>query len=197
MADKVEDRIREYLNVLGTKASRPKKTVDRAAVDALRKRIADADDPIEKLKLHTELEEAKKPRVVQEDDQRGELEEHFVAHAKDWADGQQISAASFVALRVPRDVLRRAGFTVSGASRSSGGGGGQRSSRIPMESVVAAVRDLPKTWPLKALAEALDRDVATTRNYVRRLLEDGAIEEVGEDNSRQGRPAKLYAASRP
>lgn len=197
MAGEVEDRIREYLKLLGTRSARPKKVVDREAVDALRKRIAESDDPIEQLRLHTELERARQPRLPDDAAEREELEEHFVAHAKEWADGEGISPASFTAVKVPADVLRRAGFTVGGRSRRGGGGGGpQRSSRIPMEDVLAAARELPKTWPLKALATALDRDVATTRNYLKRLLDDGAVEEVGEDASGQGRPAKIYALTR-
>ncbi|MDP1820899.1 MAG: hypothetical protein Q8K58_13560 [Acidimicrobiales bacterium] len=197
MTDEVEDRIREYLKALGRKPPKAKPVIDREAVDALRKRIAESDDPIEKLKLHTELEQVRRPRIVDTPDPRVELESYFVEHAKVWADENQISAASFAALKVPRDVLRRAGIALAEGVEPGRRTVGGRSARVPLEDVLATMNDLPRTWSLKTLAGALDRDVATARNYVRRLVEDGAVEEVGEDSSHQGRPSKVYALTRP
>jgi hypothetical protein len=193
MTDEVEDRIREYLGILGTKPVKAVRVVDKEAVNVLRKRISESDDPIEKLKLHSELEEARRPRLVQPPDPREELEAVFVTEAKAWAEANSVTASAFVALKVPRDVLRRAGFNFSG---STGQRASRRAGRLPMDQVTEAVHKLPDRWTIKTLAAELNRDVATTRNYVRRLQDEGLIKVVGENASRQGRPSKLYSLAR-
>lgn len=193
MAQAVEDRIRAYLDGLGKKAARPRRVIDKEAVAAVRERIKQAADPIEKLKLYKELEEARQPRLEPVADRSAELEQDFVANAKSWAEAQGIPTSAFVALKVPRDVLRRAGFAVSGAARSASRATGSRAPRIDLSEVTQAIGDLPKTWTLKELAEKLERDTATTRNYVKKLVEDAVLTVVGEDNSKQGRPAKIYS----
>ena len=193
MTQAVESRIREYLDSLGKKAPKARKVVDKEAVAAVRDKIRSAVDPIEKLRLYRELEDAKQPKLEAQADPTAELEEGFVADAKAWADAQGIPASAFVALKVPRDVLRRAGFTVTGAARSAARATGSRAPRIDLGEVKKAVADLPKTWTLKDLAERIDRDTATTRNYVKRLVDEKFLTIVGEDNSKQGRPAKIYS----
>jgi hypothetical protein len=193
MSQSVESSIREYLDSLGKRAAKPRRVVDKEAVAAVRDKIKRAVDPIEKLKLFKELEAARQPKVEAAEDRSSELEEGFVAQAKAWADAQGIPASAFVSMKVPRDVLRRAGFTVSGAARSAARAGGARAPRIDLEEVTKAIGELPKTWSLKELAAKLDRDTATTRNYVKRLVDDHVLTIVGEDNSKQGRPAKIYS----
>lgn len=196
MATSVESSIRAYLDALGKRAPKPRRVVDKAAVAAVREKLKQAVDPIEKLKLYKDLEEARRPRLEEVPDGSAALEEDFVANAKRWAEEQGIPVSAFLAMKVPRDVLRRAGFTVSGATRSAGRTGGTRAPRLSLDEVRAAIGDLPKTWTLKELAEKLDRDTATTRNYVKRLVDDAVLTIVGEDNSKQGRPAKLYSLKR-
>lgn len=191
MTDEVEHRIREYLNSLGRKVAKPRRIVDKEAVTVLRKRIAESDDPIEKLKLHSELERARRPRLVVPENPAAELEAHFVSSAKAWAEETGISVSAFVALKVPRDVLRRAGFAIEGSPRSTSGS--SRAARLDLDEVKAAIGRLPETWVLRTLAGELNRDVATTRNYVRRLVDDQFLTVVGEDSSRQGRPSKIYS----
>lgn len=192
----VEDRIREYLDALGKKTPKVRRIVDKEAVAAAREAIRAASDPIEKLRLYRELEAARQPRLDVPPDSSAELEAGFVADAKAWADEQGIPTSAFVALRVPRDVLRRAGFAVSGVARGSGRATGSRAPSIDLGEVRQAVADLPKTWTLKELADKIDRDTATTRNYVKRLVDERFLSIVGEDNSKQGRPAKIYALTK-
>jgi hypothetical protein len=189
----VEDRIREYLDALGKKAPKARRVVDKEAVAAVRDQIRAAVDPIEKLRLYRELEAARQPKLEAPVDDSADLESGFVADAKAWADAQGIPVSAFVALKVPRDVLRRAGFTLTGAGRSAGRATGTRAPRIDLGEVKQAIGDLPKTWTLKDLAEKIERDTATTRNYVKRLVDERFLTIVGEDNSKQGRPAKIYS----
>lgn len=193
MSQSVENSIRDYLDAVGKRVPKPRRVVDKDAIAAVRDQIKQAVDPIVKLKLYKDLEAVRRPKLEPAADRSTELEEGFVAEAKGWADTQGIPASAFVAMKVPRDVLRRAGFVVSGSARSAARAAGSRAPRIDLTEVTQAIADLPKTWTLKDLASKIDRDTATTRNYVKRLVDDHVLTIVGEDNSKQGRPAKIYS----
>lgn len=188
----VEDGIRAYLDSIG-KPNKP--VVDREAVKALKDQIKSEPDPIAKLRLHAQLEQ----------EQQGKVEDHegekavFIAEAKSWADNEGIPLSAFRALKVPDDVLREAGFDATaslGAAASSDGRSG-RAPRIPLGDVKAAAKGLGSGWRLKDLANALDRDSATVRNYVSKLVEDGSVEVVGDDpeHDGRGRAAKIYSTN--
>jgi hypothetical protein len=189
---KIEDGIRSYLDSLGT-SNRP--VVDREAVKALRGQIKDSSDPIEKLRLLAALEEEQAGRVPDSEGDKAV----FVAEAKGWAESENIPVSAFQALKVPDDVLREAGFTVTAsATRSTGSRslGGPRAPRIPFEDVEAAAKKLGSGWKLADLAAALDREPATVRNYVNKLVEEGLVSVIGDDaeHDGRGRAAKIYGA---
>ncbi len=192
MASKqTEDTIRKYLDSLGS-SSRP--IVDREAVKSLKREIRSQSDPIKKLALITALEEEETGRAPDLDGPKAT----FVAEGKAWADGRGFSATALQTLGVPDDVLRQAGFSVSARTRpaSSGRRGGSRAPRVPFEDVMAAAKQLGKNWKLADLALAVDRDSNTTRNYVKKLIADGLVTEIGDDPSHdgRGRAPKLYTS---
>jgi len=192
-AKKIEDGIRSYLDSLSVSE---KSVVDREAVKSLRVAIRAEADPIKKLRLLAALEEeqaGKMPDV-------GGDKAVFVAEAKAWAEAESIPVSAFQALKVPDDVLKEAGFTISDSptrSRRSSGPAGTRAPRIPLEDVEAAAKKLSSGWKLGDLAAALNRDPTTVRNYVNKLISDSVITVVGDDpkHDGRGRAAKLYAAS--
>jgi hypothetical protein len=196
----IEDGIRAYLDSLHRPA--PKPLVDREAVRALKAQAKAEPDPINKLRLLAQAEEAATPRIPEAEDTSG-LEAVFVAEAAAWADEEGIPVSAFQALDVPDDVLRRAGFDVPASSRrpgaaSSSSGGSGRAPRLDLDDVLKEAKDLGHTWKLAELAGRIDRDVATTRNYLHRLIADGKVEVVGDapkDPSTRGRAPKLYAVS--
>lgn len=49
------------------------------------------------------------------------------------------------------------------------------------------MKKLGSGWKLTHLAAALDRDAATARNYVNKLIEEGLIVDLGEDPKHDGR----------
>jgi len=186
---KIEDGIRSYLGSIG---STSKPMVDREAVKSLKTQVRNTADPIEKLRLLAALE----------DERAGRMPDHsaheavFVAEAKAWAADEGISASAFQSLKVPDDVLRAAGFSVS-SSRSTGSTRtGGRAQKIPMEDVQAAARSLGAQWKLGDLAGALDREPATIRNYVNKLVADGSVKDLGDDpqHNGRGRAPKLYTS---
>lgn len=187
---KIEDGIRAYLGSLGAST---KPIVDKEAVKALRGQIKGESDPIAKLRLLAALEEEEAGRVP---DFSGE-EAVFVAEAKAWAEAEGVPASAFQAMGVPDDVLRRAGFDVSAGSSSHTSGTSRRAPRIPLEDVEAAARKLGGGWKLADLAEVLDRDPGTARNYLNKLISEGLVSEAGDDPAHdgRGRAPKLYATS--
>lgn len=191
---KIVDGIRAYLDGLGVS---DKPVVDREAVKALKSQIRSETDAINKLKLIAQLQEEEQGRTP---DRTGD-EAVFVAEAKAWAESEGIPASAFQALGVPDEVLKQAGFDVTPSTsspRSAGGrrsGGGTRAPRIPLEDVEAAAKGLGKEWKLADLAEKLDRDPTTTRNYLKKLMEAGTVKEIGDDPNHdgRGRAPKLYS----
>jgi hypothetical protein len=187
----IEDGIRAYLKSL-VAAGRP--SIDKEAVKALKAQIKEAADPIEKLRLLAALEEEQNGRVQ---DNSGD-KAVFVAEARAWAEAEGIPVTAFQTLRVPDEVLTEAGFTVpspSPSAASSNNGGGARSPRIPLDDVRVATAKLGTSWKLSDLAELLERDAPTVRNYVNKLVEDGSVEIVGDDPNHdgRGRAAKIYS----
>lgn len=187
---KIEDGIRTYLDSLGASQ---KPVVDREAVKSLKSEIKGTSDPIAKLRLIAALEEEQAGRVPDLDGDKAV----FVAEAKAWAESEGIPVSAFQALKVPDEVLVEAGFTLTAPgpkSASSGRTSSGRAPRIPIDEVRAAVKKLGSGWKLTDLAAALDRDAATARNYVNKLIEEGLIVDLGEDpkHDGRGRAPKVY-----
>ncbi len=187
---KTEEGISRYLDSIGSKA---KPIIDREAVKSLKAQVRSERNPIHKLKLLAALDEEQAGKTP---DRSGD-EAIFVAEAKAWADEEAIPVNAFQTMNVPDDVLTRAGFTVTTSRRqaSSSRSSGSRAPRIPIEDVLAAARKLPKTWTLNDLASSVDREPATVRNYVKRMIEDGNATEIGDDPNHdgRGRAPKLYS----
>lgn len=190
---KAVDGIRAYLDGLGAS---DKPIVDREAVKALKAQIKDETDSINKLKLLGRLAEEEQGHTP---DRTGD-EAVFVAEAKAWADSEDVPASAFQAMGVADEVLRQAGFEVTAAGSSARpagrrSSGGIRAPRVPLEDVEAAAKGLSGQWKLSDLAEKLDRDPTTTRNYLKKMMEAGTVTEIGDDPSHdgRGRAPKLYA----
>lgn len=185
------DGIRAYLDGLGVS---DKPVVDREAVKALKAQIKGETDAINRLKLIAQLQDEEQGRAP---DRSGD-EAVFVAEAKGWADSEGIPSSAFQAMGVSDEILKQAGFEVTAGSsmrtttrRSSGG---TRAPRVPLEEVEAAAKGLGTQWKLSDLAEKIDRDPTTTRNYLKKLMEAETVTEIGDDPSHdgRGRAPKLY-----
>lgn len=187
---KTEDGIREYLNSLG-KTSKP--IVDKEAVKSIKAEIRGTSDPIVKLRLMAALDEAGQGVVP---DNSG-VKAVFIAEAKAWAEGEGIKPEFIAALGVPNDVMKEAGFSFTPPKPPKSAG--TRAARLHDDEVLAAAKGLGNAveFKLSDLAEALDRNAATARNYVNRLIEAGKIKEIGDDPNHdgRGRAPKLYTVS--
>src|SRR5215218_9273104 len=184
-----EAAVRQYLLWI----TAPDSLRDEGRIAELQATIDATSDPIEKLKAISALEDAKS---VDGDRIRAD----FVAHARDYVAGEGIRVDAFRTMGVSDDVLRDAALLGGPPSRSSGAGGsaGPRrkpggNRRMPRLNLSDVEASLPEgDFKLSDFASSIDREVATTRNYLMRLLGDGKVVEVGEDASGRGKPAKIY-----
>lgn len=191
-AKDIETGIAAYLESLTKKVGAARATVDREAVKAIKDRIKAATDPIARLDLARELREASAPKQQEPAEHPGLRT--FVDHAKAWAEEKGYTAGDLQRYaKVPADVLREAGFAVPRITERAIAR--TRAPRLdPLADVLPVAKRLGDTFKLTDLAAKIERDIATTRNYVNRLVADGLVTVVGEDASRQGRPAKVYQA---
>jgi hypothetical protein len=179
-----EDAVRRYLLFLVD----PESLRDAEAVETATAAVATATDPIEKLRALAALESA-------QDVDATACREAFLLHAKTWADAEGISAKAFLELGVPAADLVAAGLTAAAgrARRAAAGGGARgRAPRLTLDEVAAKLPD--GEFRLSHLAAAIDREPATTRNYLTKLVESGVVTDLGEDPRHDGRgkAPKLY-----
>lgn len=181
-----ENAVRNYLTVLKD----PESLRDDERVAEIENQLATTADAIERVMLQQQLRDAQRPTTEHYD-------EAFVTHAKAWADAHGISVAAFLAEGVPPAVLRRAGFSVSGASAGRRGDRRTRKSatghaRVSAEQVRAA---LPAgAFTAKDVQDATGASPAVVRRVIQEEVERGNVVDAGTDPDHQGpgRSPKIY-----
>jgi hypothetical protein len=173
-----ETAVRDYLRALKDPAS----LRDEDVINDLTKRLEQSDDALERLRLRQQLLDAEAPSVER-------LEEGFVTHAKAWADGTAISVNAFQAEGVAPDVLRRAGFPVTGARRGRGGRTATvpqraRRSRVTVDEVRSAIPD--GAFTIKTLQEVSGASPAVVRKVVAEEEAAGQLRSEGTDPDHRG-----------
>ncbi|MCU1392826.1 MAG: hypothetical protein JWM34_1254 [Ilumatobacteraceae bacterium] len=193
-----ERAIRRYLQWLADPAS----IVDSAAIDAAEARARETTDVIEKLKALSRVENLRAGDSAS-------VRRAFLDHAKSWGEANEISAASWIRLGVPPEVLREAGITGNRAAvrpstyGSSGGSGGSSSGRptasrsggtprpkaasVPTGEIVAHVATLTEPFVLTDLSESVGGSPMTVRKAVDQLVADGKVRRLGPDPRHNGR----------
>lgn len=175
-----ESAVRDYLRALKD----PSSLRDEDTINDLTKRLEQSDDALERLRLRQQLLDAEAPDVER-------LEEGFVTHAKAWADDIPISVNAFQAEGVASDVLRRAGFPVSGPARRGRAARGQaavatrtRRSRVTVDEVRGAIPD--GTFTIKTLQEVSGASPAVVRKVVAEEESGGRLRSEGTDPDHRG-----------
>jgi hypothetical protein len=183
-----EDHVRLYLQYLED----PDSLRDEAAIVKAESAVDKAKDPIAKVKALTALERA---QAVDPDIYR----HGFVTNVKAWIESSGVSVNALLQVGVPEEDLVEAGVLTaepvrrrSAAKVSAGRGTRSRAARLALDEVAARVPK--KEFRLAELAAAIDREPATTRNYLNKLIEQGIVAEVGDDpnHSGKGKAPKLY-----
>jgi hypothetical protein len=193
-----ETAVRRYLQYLAD----PGSLRDDAAVEAAEKAVAEAGDPIEKLRALSALERA--GRVDGTHLTRG-----FLLHARAWAEANGITVGAFQALGVPDDVLAGAGFPVgrkanrkpARAARESDvvgdDSGRQRAPRTSRSTIEEHITERSGTFTIADVLQAVGGTPMTVSKVVSDLVALGTVRKLGPDphhNSR-GRAPILYERS--
>lgn len=183
-----EVAVRRYLSWIED----PGSAVDQEAIESARRTFLAATDSIDRLHAAAALERAKSAdsdRIVAD----------FVTHARAYADAEGIPVEAFRALKVPDEVLARAGFSVP-LTRGSAARG-RRASRSPQVSVASLKEAAAKMTGRFTLAQLADEagggSPATVKKAVEELIGDGRVVRIGPDpdHSGQGRAPVLYELS--
>lgn len=173
MASKAQETaVRDYLQALKD----PESLRDDKAIAELQTRLDDADDPLERVQLHAQLDQ------VQRVDPSA-YEDGFVTHAKAWAVQHGVSAEAFKAEGVSEDVLARAGLA-SGRRRRPATGARRR--RVSREEVRQAMRQ-HKHFTMPQIQHKTGASRETVRAVIKELFEGGEVEDAGPDKSHTGR----------
>lgn len=182
-----EAAVRRYLEWLDD----PDSLVDDEAVARAESAVADASGPMARLHALADLEHARQAdseAVVRD----------FVAHAKAYADAQSIPIAAFRAMGVSDDVLRRAGFGLTGRRGGGGrsaGSGAPRAKQVPVDDLKAAALGLPKRFTLADVSAAAGGgSPATVRRAIDEMITAGKVRKLGPkpDHHGPGRAPTLY-----
>lgn len=180
-----EQAVRTYLTALKD----PSSLRDDDMIAKLERELEQTDDQVERVKLRQQLLDAQSPSVEQH-------EEAFVAHAKQWAQEQRVTAEAFEREGVPPAVLRKAGFSVRGTRGQSRSRSQDRStkrrSRVSAEEVRKAI---PRgTFTIKQVEEACGASPAVVRRVVQEVVDAGQVTALGPDpdHSGPGRAPVLY-----
>lgn len=168
-----EAAVRAYLQAL----TDPDSLRDDEAIAELEQQLEGSDDPLERLKLQGQLEQAQQ---VTPDT----YEDGFIAYAKQWADEHGVSADAFQAEGVPKTVLRRAGLDGGRATRRNNRPA--RKAQVSRDDVRTAVRS-HRSFTLPQIQSKTGASRETVRTVIKESLDAGEIENVGRDDSQQGR----------
>jgi hypothetical protein len=168
-----EAAVRNYLAALKD----PSSLQDSEKIAELESALESSGDELERLRLRQEIIDAQSPPVER-------YEDEFVTHAKEWADRVGITDRAFLEEGVPPQVLRRAGFRVSGGGRGGRRGPGRTRSRVTTEEVRAAI---PRgTFTIKRLQDLSGASPAVVRKVVQEEEAAGRLERAGKDPQHVG-----------
>jgi hypothetical protein len=188
--DVAEQAIRTYLLWLND----PTSIVDLAEIEAAEEVARKTTDVIEKLKALSRVEHLRLGDSVA-------VKRAFLEHAKAWGDAHEISAASWIRLGVPPDVLREAGITGNraggsragrkpgAAQRTSPGSGGTRpkASSVTVAEIIAHVKTMTGPFLLVDIADQIGGSPMTIRKAVEQMVGDSTVERLGTDPQHNGR----------
>lgn len=150
--------------------------VDLDAVERLERSLDAEGDPIAKLRILSELRQAKQA-------DHDALHQQFCLYAKDWADANGIPVDSFLELGVDADTLRAAGFKLADSpsprARKDSRDHKSGSHPVPVANVKDIVARKRGVFTLAHIAEASGASPMTVRKAINELITSGDVERLG------------------
>lgn len=160
-----EEVIRTYLMSLED----PSLLVDTATVSELEKEVADASDPIDKLRALAALSRARVPDIES-------VRQGFVRHARTWAEKNDIPLATFAELGVSRDVLKSAGLAGKTPENPS-----PRPKAVTAKDIERALVRTEGVFTLADVGRDIGGSPMTVRKAVEHLVKSGQLIKLGVD----------------
>jgi hypothetical protein len=163
-----EAAVRRYLMAVAD----PTTLIDVEEVDRLDALLAEADDPVDKLRILSARDRASTVNMA-------EAEEGFVATASAWATANEVSSDAFAQLGVPQQVLVQAGLASArnprpaGRPASSARKPNRAGARVSSSTVAATIPHGPFT--ASDLASASGATVPTVRKVLAEQVASGAV----------------------
>lgn len=156
--------VRNYLLYLDD----PAQLVNQAEVERVERQLSSASDPLDKLRLLTELQQLRECDGEQ-------LRADFCRHARRWAEANGISVQSFTSLGVDEATLRQAGMM----SRSAATDSDERPGRVSVKTVKEAASRRTGSFTLADLAAETGASPMTIRKALATLIDGGAVTRIG------------------
>lgn len=180
-----EDTVRAYLGFLAD----PGTAVDDALVAELTRRLEVETDPMKRLRLAVEIQEAGSR-------DGSTLESAFVEIAGDWAAAEGIPVGAFKLVGVSDSVLRKAGLLGRGqpARRRRPA---TASSRVSVEGMQEWALAQEGPFTIRQITEALGGSLVTAKKALDQLVEAGSVQNLGpsDDHLGPGRAPARYATT--
>jgi hypothetical protein len=185
-----QESIRAYLTFLDD----PFSLIDAKKINEIETAVAAAQDPIEKLKLLSDLERAKSVDGTI-------LKSAFVTHAKPWATENGVTAEAFRTMGVSTEVLVAAGFTGLRNSKTRKNSPGKstratvRAPGVKSDGIQSSVLAKRTVFTIKEITTETGSTTATVTKVINALLDIGKVKEVGPltNPGARGRAPMQYA----
>lgn len=162
--------VRDYLRFVED----PNQLIDDTRIAELERAVAEAADPLDRLRAVAELERCRRP-------DESAYRDAFIRHAKLWAEQNNVPASAFTVLGVDDAALEDAGLLPAARSRQ------HRPRLVRIGDIRAAVT----TWTERFTYADVERKVGgspmTIRKAINQLVDDGTVVRLGPDPDWHGK----------
>jgi len=189
-----DEIIRQYLIA----QKNPDELIDKRVVEDLRDQHDASDDPIERVKIASEIERLSNPPVAA-------IRQEFIANAQSWAHEHNVTVNALIEEGADEDDLLAAGLipgpAPKGESKAASKPKGDESSngakRGTQEDVIQHIKRTRKPFTAPQIVKATKVSRSTAAAAINALLEEGLVKDTGEEESgKRGRAAKVYIYDR-
>jgi len=196
-----EDLVRDYLKLI----KEPDQLIDVVRIEALQEELDAEEDPVERIKIRSRLEEA---RNIPAD----AIKRMFIEIASNWMKEQRISAVALLDEGVPPEVLKEAGIELNGHApesetkpkpkkkaakkKATAKAAPAEQAKTATAEEVAAYLVKRKSFTIPQAMEKTGASRSTVKKVIDSLIEEGKLVETNDTfSSGRGRAATLYARS--
>ena len=190
-----DEIIRQYLIA----QKNPDELIDKRVVEDLRDQHDASDDPIERVKIASEIERLSNPPVAA-------IRQEFIENAQSWAHEHNVTVNALIEEGADEDDLLAAGLIAGPAPKDqpkadrkaekdeSPNGSPKRGTQ---EDVIQHIKRTRKPFTAPQIVKATKVSRSTAAAAINALLQEGLVKDTGEEESgKRGRAAKVYVYDR-